>query len=132
MQSRCLAHAPRIALILVWIATTAPLALAGGSSPQAGEQGRYRAQCRRLTRQIDHYENQVLPLAVERGNRKWEDATNAQIERLWHRRADLCPAYGAERTLLRRLADQNRRFKKMLVAAGRATAAFFTGGVVGP
>ena len=39
-------------------------------------------------------------MAIERGNRAWEDATNAQIERLWHRRADLCPEYGAQRTAL--------------------------------
>ena len=110
----------------------ATAAIAGGSSPEAGARGNYRGQCKRLTRQINHYEHQILPQAVERGNRAWENATNAQIERLWNRRADLCPAYGAERTFMRRMADQNRKFKKMLVAAGRATAAFFSGGVVGP
>lgn len=81
--------------------------------------------------QIDHYEETVLPMAIERGNRAWEDATNAQIERLWHRRADLCPAYGAERTMMRKAADRMRRFNKFIAQAGRAAAAYFTGGMTG-
>ena len=56
---------------------------------------------------------------------------NAQVERLWHRRADLCPKYGAERTLLARAADQARKFNKMVSLAGRAALAFFTGGASG-
>jgi len=107
---------------------TAP---AFASSPEAGERGHYRGQCRRLTTQITHYEDTVLPMAIDRGNRAWEDATNAQIERLWHRRADLCPEYGAQRTAMRRAADQIRAFNKMLAAAGRAALTYFTGGMAG-
>jgi hypothetical protein len=104
---------------------------AAASSPDAGERGNYRGQCGRLTRQIDHYEETVLPMAIERGNHAWEDATNAQIERLWHRRADLCPEYGAQRTAMRRAADGMRRFNKFVAAAGRAALAYFTGGATG-
>ena len=112
---------PAIAGVLL-----APTAWA--SSPEAGERGHYRGQCRRLTTQIEHFEGTVLPMAIARGNRAWEDATNAQIERLWHRRADLCPAYGAERTMMRRAADGMRRFNKFMASAGRAAVAYFTGG----
>ena len=101
------------------------------TTPRAGQVGRYRGQCRQLTRQIEHYEGTILPLAIKRGNRAWERATNEQVARLWHRRADLCPAYGAERTFLAKAADQARRFNKMLALAGRAAAAFFTGGLSG-
>ncbi|MBW2426784.1 MAG: hypothetical protein JRG86_21260 [Deltaproteobacteria bacterium] len=112
--------------------SAAPSALAGGSSPAAGASGNYRGQCKRLTRQIDHYEGTVLPMAVQRGNRAWEQATNRQIERLWHRRADLCPAYGAERSFLRRMKERQRRFNKTIAAAARAAATWFSGGLAGP
>ena len=101
------------------------------STPEASERGHYRGQCRRLTKQIDHFEESVLPMAIERGNRAWEQATNEQIERLWHRRADLCPEYGAERTMLRKAADNMRKFNKLVAAAGRAALTYFTGGAAG-
>jgi hypothetical protein len=112
--------------LLLWIATTAQ-----ATTPDAGERGNYRGQCRKLTRQIDHYENTVLPMAIERGNRAWEDATNDQVERLWNRRADLCPKYGAERSLLLKARDQARRFNKFVAQAARAAAAYFSGGLTG-
>lgn len=123
----------------VWLAGTialailvAPAAFAQRSgSAEAGERGLYRGECRRLTKQITHYEETVLPMAIDRGNRGWEKATNAQIERLWHRRADLCPEYGAQRTLLQKAAERTRRFNKFLASAGRAALAYFTGGATG-
>ena len=118
-----------LAVLPLALLLLAPAALA--SSPQAGAKGNYRGQCRQLTNQIEHYQGTILPLARARGNRGWEAATNAQIERLWHRRADLCPAYGEERKMLARAADQMRRFNQMLAAAGRAAAAYFTGGLSG-
>ena len=48
-----------------------------------------------------------------------------------NRRADLCPAYGAERTFLVRARDQIRQFNKMVDVASRAAVAFFTGGLSG-
>jgi len=109
--------------------TLVPVTLA--SSPEAGAKGKYRGQCRKLTVQIDHYEGTILPMAVNRGNRAWEKATNSQIERLWHRRADLCPAYGAERTMILRARDQMRKFNQLVAAAGRAAITYFTGGLSG-
>jgi hypothetical protein len=115
--------------MLLALLMLAPAALA--SSPQAGARGKYRGQCRQLTKQIEHYQGTILPLARARGNRAWEAATNDQVERLWHRRADLCPAYGAERKMLARAADQIRRFNQILAAAGRAAVTYFTGGMSG-
>jgi hypothetical protein len=111
---------------LSWTLATTSLA----SSPEAGARGRYRGECRRLTKQIEHYEGTILPMAIERRNAGWERSTNEQVERLWHRRADLCPAYGAERTMMARAADQARRFNQLLATAGRAVATYFTGGAL--
>lgn len=118
-----------VACVLALAFVLAPAALA--STPEAGERGHYRGQCKRLTTQIEHYEGTVLPMARERNNRAWEDATAAQVERLWHRRADLCPEYGAQRTMLRRAADQARKFNQLVAAAGRAAVTYFTGGLGG-
>lgn len=104
---------------------------ANASSPEAGERGRYRAECRRLTKQINHYENTILPMAIERRNAGWERATNEQVERLWHRRADLCPKYGKQRTMMAKAADQARKINKLIVTAGRAAATYFSGGLTG-
>jgi hypothetical protein len=101
------------------------------STPVAMEQGNYRGQCRRLTNQIEHFERTVLPMATKRGNQAWEDSTNAQIERLWHRRADLCPEYDRERTVMRKAADQVRKFNRLVATAARAAATYFSGGLAG-
>lgn len=123
---RCSLVAGALGLVL---AAAAPTALA--SSPGAGAKGNYRGQCRQLTKQINHYEGTILPMAKARGNAGWERATNAQIERLWHRRADLCPAYGRERTILVKSIDQIKKFNALMAAAGRAAVTYFTGGLGG-
>lgn len=102
-----------------------------GTTLEAGKRGNYRGQCRQLTRQINHFEGTILPLAIARGNRDWERATNEQVARLWHRRADLCPAYGTERTLLARARDRIRKFNQFVAVVGRGALAFFTGGLSG-
>lgn len=84
-----------------------------------------------MTNQIEHYQGTILPMARARGNRGWEAATNDHIERLWHRRADLCPVHREERRLLVRAAERIRKFNQMLAAAGRAAASYFTGGLSG-
>jgi len=129
MSSRILRRCGTALLLVAVTCTLASVAIA--SSPEAGARGKYRAECRRLTKQINHFEGTILPMAIERGNRGWEDATNAQVERLWHRRADLCPKYGAERTMMAKAADDARKFKKLVVAAGRAAATYFSGGLSG-
>ncbi|HIK84792.1 MAG TPA: hypothetical protein EYG08_06725 [Myxococcales bacterium] len=115
--------------VLLLIVCFAVPALA--TTPLAGEKGNYRGQCRKLTKQIDHFEASILPLAISRGNQAWEHATNEQINRLWNRRADLCPAYGAQRTMLAKAADRVRRFNKFMAQAGRLALAYFTGGLSG-
>ena len=120
-----------LAGILILVLLAAPAALAEGERRLASESGHYRGECRRLTKQLTHFEETVLPMAIARGNRGWEQATNDQIERLWNRRADLCPEYGAERSFMRKAADQTRRFNKLMASAGRAALAFFTGGATG-
>ncbi len=115
-----------LCVVLSWTLATASLA----SSPEAGARGRYRGECRRLTKQIEHYQGTILPMAIERRDSDWERSTNEQVERLWHRRADLCPVYGAERTMMARAADQARRFNAFLVMAGRAAVTYFSGGVL--
>lgn len=115
-----------VAGLTLWLA---PGAFA--STKEAGARGNYRGQCRQLTLQIEHFQGTILPMAISRGDRLWENATNDQLERLWHRRADLCPAYGAERTMLARAADRMRKFNAFVAAAGRAAAAYFSGGLTG-
>lgn len=116
---------------LVVVLATAIAIPASATTPLAGERGNYRGQCRKLTKQINHYEGTILPMAISRGNRTWESATNDQIERLWHRRADLCPAYGKQRTLMAIAAEEIRRFNKTIATAARGAAAFFSGGLSG-
>jgi hypothetical protein len=103
---------------------------AGAYDPDASIHGKYRGQCRRLTKQIEYYDKQVLPLAIQHRNLAWEDATNAQLKRLWNKRADLCPEYGKERARLLRALDRIRAFNKMIARAGRAAAQYFTGGAM--
>ncbi len=127
---------PKVLTRLVCASVVVFLALAmaipaSATTPLAGDTGNYRGQCRRLTKQIDHFEGNILPLAVARGNRTWERATNEQIARLWHRRADLCPAYGRERTMLAIAAEEVRRINKMISVAARGAATFFSGGLSG-
>ena len=119
-------NSPIALLVAVsWMLATPALA----SSPEAGATGRYRGECRRLTKQIEHYKGTILPMAIERGNAAWEHSIDEQVQRLWHRRADLCPAYGAERTMMARAADQARRINELVAAAGRAAITYFTGGL---
>lgn len=101
---------------------------AAAYDPDASIHGKYRGQCRRLTKQLAYYEKTILPMAIQRGDVAWEDATNDQIKRIWNKRADLCPKYGKERARLLRALDRIRAFNKMLARAGRAAARYFTAG----
>jgi hypothetical protein len=120
-----------LAIVVLLLATAMAIPASASKPLLAGETGNYRGECRKLTKQIDHYERSVLPLAISRGNPKWERATKDQIGRLWHRRADLCPAYDRQRTLLARAAEQVRQFNQMIATAAKGAAAFFSGGLTG-
>ena len=50
------------------------------------------AECRRMTRQIDHYTD-VAEMAAQRGDEAWFDGTVDHIRRLGGRRVRLCPEY---------------------------------------
>lgn len=111
-------------VVLLW--TGAAL----GYDQDASVHGNYRGQCRRLTKQIKYYEKQVLPMAIARRNPAWENATNDHLNHLWHKRADLCPKYGRERTRIARALEKIRAFNKVLAQAGRAAATYFSGGML--
>ena len=49
-------------------------------------------ECRRYTRQIEHFEG-VVEMARERGNELWEEETRRHIARLEERRAERCPEF---------------------------------------
>ena len=51
-----------------------------------------RTECRRITRQIDHFRD-VAAMAARRGNETWFNGTVDHIRRLGERRVRLCPEY---------------------------------------
>lgn len=51
-----------------------------------------KSQCRRITRQITHFED-VATMAAERGDEMWFDGTVDHIKRLGERRSRMCPEY---------------------------------------
>ncbi|MEE2672323.1 MAG: hypothetical protein VX466_00910 [Myxococcota bacterium] len=51
-----------------------------------------RSECRRITRQIDHFKG-VATMAAQRGNESWFNGTADHIRRLGERRVRLCPEY---------------------------------------
>ncbi len=66
-------------------------------------------------------------MAIERRNPAWEDATNDQITRLWHKRADLCPKYGRERTRLARALEKIRAVQRDVGECGPCRRHVFLG-----
>lgn len=62
------------------------------SAPSALARTSNQAECRRLTRQIDHFRD-VASMAAQRGDEMWFDGTVDHIRRLAERRVRLCPEY---------------------------------------
>jgi hypothetical protein len=85
--------------------------------------------CRRMTKQIAHFEGTVLTMAQARGNALWANATHQQIVRLKNRRADICPEWGKQRTALAKLKENADKTKKMMKTAAKYAAKYFTGGL---
>lgn len=52
----------------------------------------HTAECRRLTRQIEHYRD-VAEMAADRRDKLWYVSTTDHIDRLADRRVSLCPEY---------------------------------------
>jgi hypothetical protein len=114
--------------LVIIVALGALLAPATVSARANERQYTNRQQCRRMTKQIDHFENTVLRMAEDRGNDLWADSTKAQIARLKDRRADLCPKWGRQRSIYGRAKIQAEQVKQMLITAGRMALKYFTGG----
>ena len=87
-----------------------------------------RGDCRRMTKQINHYEHTVLVMAKARHDRHWEAATNNQLDRLKNRRADRCPDYRRQRSMLIAAKAQADRAKAIVAAGAKAAAKYFSGG----
>jgi len=113
------------ALVAVW------LLLAPALADARDEHRRHtnKQMCRRMTKQIDHYENTVLAMAKERGNDLWEKATEDQIDRLKDQRADKCPEWGKQRTAMQIAKARAEQMKRMMATAARYAAKYFSGGL---
>lgn len=102
------------------LCTLAPAPAVAGPHPE----------CRRMTRQIEHFEG-VVELAEERGNALWEAETRRHIGRLELQRARRCPKYAEEmkrRNLAQKAAYETGKFLKK---AGMIALRVFTFGAYG-
>jgi hypothetical protein len=77
-----------------------------------------RPECRRLTRQIEHYQG-VAKLARERGNALWERETRRHVAELEARRIRRCPQFAPK-------PSPWARAKEFLAKAASAAASYFT------
>jgi hypothetical protein len=100
---------------------------AGLAVPQ--KQMTNKKHCRRMTKQITHYESVVMKLANDRGNQLWANATSQQISRLKNQRADRCPEWAKQRSALRRAAENAAKMRMMMALAAKAATKYFTGGL---
>lgn len=110
--------------ILICVLVWAPAASIAETPRSRGNRG----DCRRMTKQIEHYEGTVLAMARQRGDKAWEAAMENHVSTLKNRRADRCPEWNEQRKLLVRARNQAAKFQKMLATAGKAAAKYFTGG----
>ena len=88
-----------------------------------------RQDCRRMTKQIAHFEGTVLKMAKDRGDQAWQRSTSDHVDRLKNRRADRCPEYAEQRKVLARAKKQADDMKKLMVAAAKGAAKYFSGGM---
>jgi hypothetical protein len=89
----------------------------------AGAEPYYR-ECRRITKQITHFED-VVSLARERDDALWESATKQHIERLTERRHELCPERYPKVNVAARAA---KRTKELMKLAADLAIKYFTFG----
>jgi hypothetical protein len=115
----------RLIAVLVAHALLLAPALAGADGEK---QMSKRQTCNRLTHQIDHFEGKVLKMARERDNELWEKSTEKHVERLKSQRADVCPKYAEERRLMARAKAQAEQMQKLVAAAAKGAAKYFSGG----
>lgn len=106
------------ALLALGLLTAAPV--------QAQQSGRYHGQCRKLTKQISHFQD-VAGMAIDRNDMMWLASTAAHIERLRDRRSRLCPQY--DRMVERIRTEEFWRDTYALTIAGaKAAMSYFTMG----
>lgn len=113
-----------LVVILIFVLVWAPASVFAEPVRSKGNRG----DCRRMTKQIDHYEHVVLAMAKQRGNKAWQASMEAHLSELKNRRADRCPEWNEQRKLLVRARNQARQMQKLIAMAGKAAAKYFTGG----
>ena len=112
------------------------LALAIGLAPALSaardQQRQYtnKQKCRRMTKQINHFEQDVLVMARDRGNDLWEKATEDHINRLKDERADRCPEWAKQRTAIARAKAEAAAWARLIQMAAKGAAKYFTGGLL--
>ncbi len=97
------------------------------TAPGVATAARNTAVCRRMTRQIAHFED-VGRMAEERGDELWEAETRRHLGRLETRRASLCPEYAAQLRSRTRAARIARQTKEFIKAAAKTAVRYFTFG----
>jgi hypothetical protein len=88
----------RLTILALAIATLLPATAGARTSPE----------CRRYTRQIEHFAG-VVEMAQERGNEMWEQETRRHIERLEARRAERCPEFRPQPSRMAQTAEMLRK-----------------------
>jgi TolA-binding protein len=97
------------------------------AAPSAAQNGHYNGQCRKMTRQISHFQD-VADMARARDDEMWLASTAAHIERLRDRRSRLCPQY--DQFVERVRTEEFWRDTYALTIAGAKTAMrYFTFGM---
>ena len=110
-----------------WIATGLAWMAALALVPSPAHAARNTGECRRITRQIDHFED-VGRMAEARGDDLWEASTRRHIGRLEVRRASMCPEYADQLRSRSRVAKAARKTKEFLKTAGKLALRYFTFG----
>lgn len=114
----------QLGLILIVVVLLWPASVFAAGPVYRGNRG----ECRRMTKQINHYENVVLKRAQARGDELWEESMYAHLDRLKNRRADRCPEYREQRKAFAAIARQAAQMRALMAAAAKGAAKYFTGG----
>ena len=106
--------------ILLVVTLSLVLASSAGAVQKA-----HRGQCKRIAKQLNNHAVSV-DQAQRQGNALWARANVAQMNRLDHRRARLCPDLYPQSARAKAL-EEMKRLAKM---AGKAALSFFTLGTM--
>ncbi len=92
----------RLPIVVLVLATLLPAVASARTSPE----------CRRYTRQIEHFEG-VAQMARERDNELWEQETQRHIARLEARRVERCPEFRKPPSRMAQTAEMLRKASKV-------------------